>query len=244
MKSTRDKARSASLYPPDAQLRRQSFNSWPKSPRRRSPRRLPTPACWGISPQRARRASAASAAVPQRRASAPPPQPRSRSGEGDRRAQADLRSQGRRGQGGEAPQARSGPARGLADARRGQRRQRRHGRRLDRRPGGRRARPDWASRSAASCLSGRPDESRVRRAQRPDSSARLARAESSWFQPRRTGEPTAARCRGGESTRGHSVVALLSLREPVSSPRRHRRKSTCRGPMPQSWRCAPLSSSL
>ena len=64
MKSTRDKARSASLYPPDAQLRRQSFNSWPKSPRRRSPRRLPAPACWGVCPQRARRASAASAAEP------------------------------------------------------------------------------------------------------------------------------------------------------------------------------------
>ena len=42
-------------------------------------------------------------------------------------------------------------------------------------------------------------------------------------QPRRTGDPMRPPGRGGESA-GSPAVALLSLREPDSSPRRHRRK--------------------
>ena len=77
--------------------------------------------------------------------------------------------------------------------------------------------PRSASRSAARCSSARSTSSRS------PSAATFPRAESPGYQPGERGTQCGSVVRGGESA-GLPAVALLSLREPVSSPRRQRRK--------------------
>ena len=78
--------------------------------------------------------------------------------------------------------------------------------------------PRSASRSAARCSGARSTGSPG-----PSDCYDFPRAESAGFQPGERGTQCGSVVRGGESA-GLPVVALLSLREPVSSPRRQRRK--------------------
>ena len=93
----------------------------------------------------------------------------------------------------------------------------RHRARHHRHPGGRRAGPDRPR--------GRRPGAQARGRQAPEAlgAATFPRAESPGYQPGERGTQCGSVVRGGESA-GLPAVALLSLREPVSSPRRQRRK--------------------
>ena len=235
-------------------------NRWPKSPPRRSRRRPRSPSdasVLGNLPADAADAHSAASArarprAPAQREAAQTARAEGRATAQDRRAkprprrQRPSRRRRRRGRDSDAEAARA--ARAAARLRPGSPRPRTAvpaGRRAapsSSRPPSRRpaSSPRSASPSAASCSSARPAGSRARRRRDARRAVHLlvAARRIAVGSTAANGGTNSGTMPRGRIDRGSPVVALLSLREPVSSPRRHRRKTSDEAPGSEALLCA------